>query len=153
MGFFQYKQEQFLPADLDVVWEFIAFPQNLKKITPPHMGFDIMGDPPKEMYPGMIIEYRINPFPIYRTVWVTEITQIREKEFFIDEQRVGPYKLWHHQHTVEKVDGGTLMKDIVSYQPPFGFLGTIANSIIVRRKIESIFAYRTQALEKIFPGK
>ncbi len=151
MAFYQFKQEQFISATIDEVWDFISSPANLKAITPDYMGFDITsGDLPEKMYEGMIISYKVAPLSGIKTTWVTEITHIRNKEYFVDEQRVGPYALWHHQHFIEPKDNGVLMKDIVSYAPPFGFLGAIANILIIRKKLKEIFDYRTVAIEKRF---
>ena len=151
MAFFQLQQEQKIPASLDVVWDFIRSPKNLKEITPDYMGFDITTpDLPNEMYPGMIISYQVRPLLNIPTTWVTEITQVRDKQFFIDEQRVGPYKLWHHQHFVEEVPGGVLMKDIVTYEPPFGMIGALANKFLIRNKLNEIFEYRRKAVIEKF---
>lgn len=151
MAFYQYKQEQKVNASLEEVWDFISSPANLKEITPDYMGFDITStDTPKKMYPGMIITYIVKPIFGIKTPWMTEITQVKDLEFFIDEQRVGPYKLWHHQHFIEKIEGGVLMKDIVTYSPPFGFLGAIANKLLIRKKLDEIFNYRTYAVNKKF---
>jgi ligand-binding SRPBCC domain-containing protein len=112
------------------------------------MGFDITSkDSPDKMYPGLIITYKVSPLLGIKTNWMTEITQVQNKKFFIDEQRVGPYKLWHHQHFVEEIEGGVLMRDIVTYQPPFGILGAIMNSLVIRKKLKEIFDYRFKALE------
>lgn len=147
MAFYQFKQEQKVNASLSEVWEFISSPGNLKEITPDYMGFDITSeDVPDKMYPGLIITYNVKPLLGIKTPWMTEITQVKENEFFIDEQRVGPYKIWHHQHFIEPIDGGVLMKDIVTYAPPFGFLGAIANSLFIRKKLQEIFDYRSKAL-------
>jgi len=151
MAFYQYKQEQKVNASLEEVWDFISTPANLKEITPDYMGFDITSkDTPKKMYPGMIITYIVKPVFGIKTPWMTEITQVKDKEFFIDEQRVGPYKLWHHQHFIEKIEGGVLMRDIVTYSPPFGFLGAIANKLLIRKKLDEIFDYRTMAVDRKF---
>ena len=151
MAFYQYKQEQKVNASLEEVWDFISSPANLKEITPDYMGFDITStDTPKKMYPGMIITYLVKPIFGIKTPWMTEITQVKDLEFFIDEQRVGPYKLWHHQHFIEKIEGGVLMKDIVTYSPPFGFLGAIANKLLIKKKLDEIFNYRTYAVNKKF---
>jgi ligand-binding SRPBCC domain-containing protein len=140
-----------IPADLETVWDFISSPKNLKEITPDYMGFDITSnDLPAKMYPGMIISYRVSPLLGIKTTWVTEITHVQEHAFFVDEQRVGPYAMWHHQHHIKPHNDGTYMLDIVSYQPPFGFLGTIANEIIIKHKLKEIFDYRTQAFNKRF---
>jgi ligand-binding SRPBCC domain-containing protein len=102
------------------------------------------------MYDGMIISYQVSPLFGIKTTWVTEITHVRDRNYFVDEQRVGPYSLWHHQHHIEEIEGGVLMKDIVSYEPPFGFLGAIANTLIIENKLNEIFNYRTLALERKF---
>jgi ligand-binding SRPBCC domain-containing protein len=102
------------------------------------------------MYPGMIISYKVSPVLGIKMTWVTEITQVIEKEYFVDEQRVGPYSVWHHEHKIEAIEGGVLMTDIVSYKPPFGFLGSIANSILIKKQLKEIFDFRTVAMEKMF---
>ncbi|WP_374957468.1 hypothetical protein [Gilvibacter sp.] len=151
MGFYQFKRSQKIPATIDEVWDFISSPANLKEITPDYMGFDITSeDLPEKMYPGMIISYIVKPLLGIPTTWVTEITKVTDKAYFIDEQRVGPYKLWHHQHFIEPIAGGVLMRDIVSYQPPFGILGSIMNSLVIRKKLKEIFDYRVQAVNKRF---
>ncbi len=151
MAFYQYKQEQKVKASMEEVWDFISSPANLKEITPDYMGFDITStDIPEKMYPGMIITYIVKPVLGIKTPWMTEITQVKELDFFIDEQRVGPYKLWHHQHFIEPIEGGVLMKDIVTYAPPFGFLGAIANKLMIRKKLQEIFDYRTKAVNEKF---
>jgi len=152
MAFYQLKKKQFVPATINEVWDFISSPKNLKKITPDYMGFDIISDNlPDKMYPGMIISYKVRPLFRIPMTWVTEITQVADKKYFIDEQRVGPYSFWHHQHFIEPHQNGVLMSDIVSYKPPLGFLGSIANALFIRRQLEGIFAYREEALKKRFP--
>lgn len=151
MAFYQLLKEQKVNCNIDEIWDFISSPVNLKEITPDYMGFDIISkDLPKKMYEGMIISYKVSPLFGIKTTWVTEITHIRDKQYFVDEQRVGPYKIWHHQHIIEPIDGGVLMKDIVSYQPPFGFLGAIVNTLIIKSKLKEIFDYRTKAVEAKF---
>ena len=150
-GFYQLHTTQKIPANIDQVWDFISSPANLKKITPEYMGFNITSKLLSEkMYPGMIIRYKVSPVLGIKMTWVTEITQVKEKEYFVDEQRVGPYAMWHHEHKLEPVEGGVLMTDIVSYKPPFGFLGSIANSILIKKQLKQIFDFRTVAVEKIF---
>ena len=147
----QLKTEQFLKADLEKVWSFVSSPRNLKLITPPYMGFNITStDLPEKMYAGMIITYKVSPILSIPTTWVTEITHVSEKKFFIDEQRVGPYTMWHHQHFFKEHKNGVLMNDIITYKAPFGPLGVIANSLFIRKKLESIFNYRYKTLNKIF---
>jgi ligand-binding SRPBCC domain-containing protein len=152
MAFYQLIKKQFIPASIDEVWDFISSPNNLKEITPKHMGFDIISENlPDKMYPGMIISYKVRPLLGIPMTWVTEITQVEEKKYFVDEQRIGPYSMWHHEHFIEQKDNGMLMKDIVTYKPPFGFLGRIANAFFIRKQLEGIFAYREVALKKRFP--
>lgn len=151
MGFYQLKQTQKIKGTIDEVWNFIASPANLKKITQDYMGFDITSeDLPEKMYPGVIICYKVSPLLGIKINWLTEITQVDEKRFFIDEQRVGPYKIWHHQHHIEPIEGGVLTTDIVTYQPPMGFLGSIANTLIIKNKLNEIFDYRRNVLNEIF---
>lgn len=151
MAFYQLNKKQFIPATPDEVWDFISNPGNLQLITPDYMGFVITSaDPPEKMYPGMIITYTVKPLMGIKMKWVTEITHIEEKRYFVDEQRDGPYSMWHHQHIIEPAEGGVMMRDIVSYKPPMGFLGAIANSLVIRRQLEDIFNYREKILEKRF---
>jgi ligand-binding SRPBCC domain-containing protein len=151
MGFYQLHKTQKIPATINEVWDFISSPANLKKITPEYMGFNITSKLLSEkMYPGMIISYKVSPVLGIKMTWVTEITQVKEKEYFVDEQRVGPYSMWHHEHKIEPIDGGVLMTDIVSYKPPFGILGSIANSILIKKQLKEIFDYRTVAMERMF---
>lgn len=151
MGFYQFKKTQEINASLEEVWKFISDPANLKKITPDYMGFDIISnDVPSEMYAGMIISYEVSPLFGIKTTWVTEITHLKENSYFVDEQRVGPYKIWHHQHRIQPMEKGTLMTDIVSYQPPLGLLGSVANTLIIKGKLNEIFDYRTKTLDEIF---
>jgi ligand-binding SRPBCC domain-containing protein len=151
MAFFQLNKKLIIHASLEKVWEFISNPHNLKVITPEYMGFDITTENlPGKIYPGMIISYKVKPLLGINMIWVTEITHMVEKKFFVDEQRIGPYTMWHHQHHIAPVRHGVLMTDIVSYRPPMGFLGRIANSLIIRRQLENIFDYRKKALEAIF---
>lgn len=151
MGFYQLYKTQKIPATIEQVWDFISTPANLKKITPEYMGFNItsklMGE---KMYPGMIISYKVSPVFGIKMTWVTEITHVKEKEYFVDEQRIGPYRMWHHEHKIEPIEGGVLMTDIVSYKPPLGILGSIANAILIKKQLQEIFDYRTIAMEKIF---
>jgi ligand-binding SRPBCC domain-containing protein len=149
--YYQLHQTQKIPASMEVVWDFMSSPENLKRITPPYMGFDVISNSnSKKMYAGMIITYVVRPVLNIPTNWVTEITHVKEGEFFVDEQRMGPYTLWHHQHKIEPIEGGVLMTDIVTYIPPFGFIGAIANKLFIRNKLKEIFSFRTKAVEDIF---
>ncbi len=151
MAFYQFKFTQHINASLDDVWAFISDPANLKEITPPTLGFEVTSDDKCEkMYAGMIITYFVRPLLGIKMRWVTEITQVKDKEYFVDEQRLGPYTMWHHQHHLTPVADGVLMEDIVSYIPPFGFIGAIANKLIIRSKLEEIFEYRRKIIEDRF---
>lgn len=152
MGFYQFKKKLFIQSTIEEVWDFISSPENLKEITPDYMGFvNTTKNLPGKMYPGMIISYKINPFSWFQVTWVTEITQVIDKKFFIDEQRIGPYSFWHHQHFIEEYNGGVIMTDIVSYKPPFGILGNILNTLFIRKKLEAIFNFRSEAICKRYP--
>ncbi len=151
MAFYQFTATQKIPASVEQVWDFISSPKNLKEITPAYMGFEITGaNLPEKMYPGMIISYKVSPLMGIKMTWVTEITHVEKHRYFVDEQRMGPYAMWHHQHKVEAIEGGVLMTDIVSYQPPLGFLGVIANALFIRGKLKEIFDFRTVAVDKMF---
>ena len=150
MAFYQFKRHQRLKASKEDVWDFISSPANLKEITPDHMGFDITSDPIDKMYPGAIISYKVSPLAGLKMTWVTEISHVEEGKYFVDEQRIGPYAMWHHEHHIKEIAGGVLMTDIVSYQPPFGFLGAIANAMFIDSKLNEIFEYRKHAMEKRF---
>ncbi len=115
------------------------------------MGFDITSrNLPVKMHPGMIIGYRVSPMFGIKMTWVSEITHVSEKEFFVDEQRIGPYRIWHHQHRIEALDKGVLMTDLITYQPPMGIFGKVANSLFIRKKLVEIFEYRKKVLIQIF---
>jgi len=140
-----------IPATIDRVWDFISSPQNLTHITPEYMGFDITTkNLPEKVYAGMIISYIVKPLLGIRMRWVTEITHVSELKYFVDEQRFGPYAMWHHQHIIEAIEGGVLMTDIVDYQPPMGFMGAIANQLFIKKQLNEIFTFRTKKLEEHF---
>ena len=151
MAFYQFHREQIINTSIDELWDFISSPQNLKKITPEYMGFEIRSkNLSDKIYEGMMISYIVRPVFGIKTNWVTEITHIKDKNYFVDEQRIGPYSLWHHQHIIEQKGENVFMKDIVSYKPPFGLLGNIANKLIIQNKLNEIFEYRSKILERIF---
>ncbi|MGE0637410.1 MAG: SRPBCC family protein [Bacteroidia bacterium] len=151
MAFYQFTATQKIPASVEQVWDFISSPKNLKEITPTYMGFEITSpNLPEKMYPGMIISYKVSPLLGIKMTWVTEITHVEKHRYFVDEQRMGPYAMWHHQHKIEAIEGGVLMTDVVSYQPPFGVLGVIANMLFIKSKLKEIFDFRTVAVEKKF---
>jgi len=148
----RFEFTQFVPATLDVVWDFFSSPANLSKITPPEMGFIITSPLLPEMYPGMFIMYKVSPVAGIKLNWVTEITHVRHKRFFVDEQRRGPYSIWHHEHHFREVEGGVEMCDILHYHVPFGFLGALADLLFVRNKVKSIFSYREKRILELFPS-
>ena len=144
------KQSQTLPVDREVLWEFISVPQNLNKITPPDMAFEIIGEPPEKTYAGLLLEYRVKVPLLGWSTWLTEIKYVQEGVSFMDEQRVGPYKLWLHTHKLEDVEGGTRMTDDIRYLVPFGPIGLLANALFVGRTLRRIFDYRRVKMEEIF---
>ncbi|MGW9686062.1 SRPBCC family protein [Flagellimonas sp. 2504JD1-5] len=150
MRFYQLQASQTLPISKQKAWDFLKDPKNLKEITPDHMGFHILSNVDRPMYPGQIIQYKVNPFPGYSTKWVTEITHMQEGSFFVDEQRFGPYSLWHHKHFIEEIEEGVRMEDIIDYKLPFGYLGRIAHPILVKKQLTRIFQYREQKLATLF---
>lgn len=151
MGVYQFKREQQFNQSTEELWNFICDPKNLKRITPAYMGFDITSKTvPDTMYPGLIISYRVSPLLGIKTKWVTEISQVDQGRYFVDEQRIGPYKLWHHQHHLIPNENGTLMVDIVTYSPPLGFLGGLANVLFIKKRLNQIFEFRRIALDQIF---
>jgi len=149
-GIYTLTVNQVLPAPIEVVWDFFSCPENLNKLTPKNLGFQITSSPVKEMYPGQIITYKIGIFPLIKSNWVTEITFVKNNSYFIDEQRFGPYKMWHHEHHFRTVDGGTEMADKVTFALPFGLMGHLAYYLFVKRKLKSIFNFRYQTIQQIF---
>ncbi len=146
-----FTAEQFLPISIDKAWDFFSSPKNLAKITPPSMDFRILTDlNENDIYEGMLIDYRVKPLLGIPVKWQTRIFDVKHKASFTDEQLKGPYKLWRHTHTFIPQENGVLMKDIVRYQLPLGWLGRLAEKLIVRDKIKSIFHYRTRVLNQIF---
>ena len=147
------KQEQFLPISIDQAWNFFATPSNLNEVTPNDMVFEITSDLPAKMYEGLIITYRIRPMLNIAVNWVTEITHIKEKEYFVDEQRQGPYNIWHHEHHFKAVDGGVLMTDLLYYDIGKSVFGWIAGKLFVYKKVRNIFEFRRKTLETYFAHK
>lgn len=142
---------QFVPAGMEVVWDFFSSPSNLSRITPPGMGFQITSSVQKEMYPGMFISYKVSPISGLKLNWLTEITQVNKYNFFIDEQRMGPYRIWHHEHHFREVDGGVEMRDILYYSVPFGIFGRLADRVFVNNKVKQIFSFRKEKILELFP--
>ncbi|HOX82290.1 MAG TPA: SRPBCC family protein [Chryseolinea sp.] len=145
------KRTQFLPITLSEAWDFFSTPKNLSKITPEEMGFEILyisGD--EKMYEGQIIRYDVRILPLIKVHWVTEIKHVSEYHYFVDEQRFGPYALWHHQHSFKEVNGGVEMTDEVNYAIPLGLIGRLVGWLFVVRKVNAIFDYRFTILESYF---
>lgn len=149
-GIYTLEASQILGISLTEAWNFFSSPENLSKITPGHMGFRITSGVPTKMYPGQIITYKVVPFPGFKTNWVTEITHVAEGRFFVDEQRFGPYRMWHHEHRFEEIEGGVLMTDRVSYKLPFGIFGRLAHILFVKNQLKQIFIHRENILEQLF---
>lgn len=147
---YRFEFTQLIPESLDVVWDFFSSPSNLSRITPPKMGFLITSPEHTEMYAGMFITYKVRPAAGIKLNWVTEITQISNRKYFIDEQRRGPFSIWHHEHHFREVSGGIEMHDILYYAVPFGILGKLANMLFVKKKVEYIFIYREKQIEELF---
>lgn len=147
---YQLRTSQKVPASKKKVWEFISSPKNLAKITPAYMSFKIHEPVPETIYPGLMIHYTVKPVLGIPLQWVTEITHVKEEDYFVDEQRIGPYKMWHHEHHLKETPNGILMEDIVSYTPPFKWLGQLANGLFIEKQLASIFNYRKNAIEKEF---
>ncbi len=145
------KTVQKIPVNMNIAWDFFSRPANLKDITPKNLGFNIISKHHGEaMYPGQIIEYKVSPLlgiPLY---WMTEITHVQDKKYFVDEQRFGPYSMWHHQHHFKAIEGGVEMTDIVHYKLPLWLLGDIANTIMVKAQLQKIFGFRVTAVEEKF---
>lgn len=157
-GIYQLYTEQLIPKSLEEVWAFFSNPSNLDELTPKNMAFEVTSEPTTEMFAGQIITYKIEVFPNIKSPWVTEITHVKTpqeigntKGFFVDEQRFGPYAMWHHEHHFEKIsENETKMIDRVSYKLPLGFLGCLFAGKLVKSKVQKIFAYRFQKIEGKF---
>jgi len=148
---YRLQYEQVLNTSLEDAWTFFSRADNLEKITPAYMRFDITSPVTrKPVYAGQIITYIIRPVLGIPLRWMTEITHVSEGSYFVDEQRYGPYGMWHHQHHFERVPGGVKMTDIVHYSMPLGFLGRFAHALFVQRQLRGIFAFRKEAVERLF---
>ena len=149
-GIYTLEVEQKLPISQFEAWNFFSNPGNLSEITPTEMEFKITSGKPDRMYAGQIISYQINLLPGFKSSWITEITQVKDLEYFIDEQRFGPYKMWHHEHRFTELESGILMHDKVSYKIPFGLIGRMVHALFIKRKLIGIFSYRINKLDAIF---
>lgn len=139
---------QFLPMTMAEAWDFFSSPANLDKITPKEMNFVVTSILPDKVYPGLIISYKVSPVLGIPLSWVTEITHVNEPFFFVDEQRTGPYSIWHHEHHFKAVNGGVMMTDKLFYKVPFGILGNLLDGLFIHNKVKGIFEYRKTILDK-----
>lgn len=152
MKAFHLKFSQRIPISVTEAWDFFSSPMNLARITPKEMAFTVTSglQPDEKMYSGMIITYKVSPVAGIKLNWMTEITQVVDHQYFIDEQRFGPYKFWHHQHHFKSIPGGVEMNDILTYGLPMGIFGNIANSVFVANKLQEIFNYRSKKVVELF---
>ena len=150
MKIYRLETIQNLPISKSHAWDFLSNPKNLKRITPDYMGFKIINGTADKMYAGQIIQYMVTPVMGIPTKWVTEITHVDDGNYFVDEQRFGPYSLWHHKHFIKAIKNGVEMKDIIDYKIPLGIIGRIAQPIVVAPKLKEIFEYRKNALIELF---
>ena len=153
MKIYTLKTQLQVNTSLENCWTFFSSPENLQKITPESMGFQITNFDKKPMYAGQIIQYKVSPLFGIKLKWVTEITVVEKNKHFIDNQIFGPYTLWHHKHFFEENDNGVLMTDLVHYALPLGILGRLMNFLIVKKQLKTIFDYRTQKINELFPLK
>ena len=150
-GIYTLTSEQILPISLEKAWDFFTIPTNLDKITPKEMDFKITNNPPSKTYKGQIITYKIGILPLIKSNWITEITHLEDHQFFVDEQRFGPYAMWHHEHHFEQIEAGKVkMTDIVNFKMPFGIFGDLFGGALVKNKVRFIFESRFTILEKYF---
>ena len=150
MKIYRLETIQNLPITQTEAWDFLSNPKNLKRITPDYMGFKIVSGASERMFAGQIIQYVVTPVLGIPTTWVTEITHVEEGNYFVDEQRFGPYALWHHKHFIKPIKNGVEMTDIIDYKIPFGVFGRMAHPIVVAPKLKEIFEYREKALIELF---
>ena len=146
-----FESSQIIYASMERAWDFFSDPRNLAKITPPELDFKILTALPARVYPGMMIQYRVRPLLGIPVQWVTEITHVEPGKFFVDEQRIGPYRIWHHEHHFRQLDADRIeMRDRVTYVLPFSPLGDLAHPFLVKPQLTKIFAYREKAVDKLF---
>ena len=147
---YRLHRQQVVPAGLGEVWDYFATPKNLDELTPSDMRFQIVSGGEKPMYQGQLIEYRVQILPRVVSPWLTEIAHLKEKACFVDEQRLGPYKFWYHEHHFKPIHGGTRISDRVTYQMPFGSLGDFIHTLWVGPRLKSIFDYRWNKIQALF---
>ena len=147
---YQHTSNQNLNISIDEAWKFLSNPKNLKDITPPYMGFNIISGDNQKMFQGQIIQYILTPIFGIPFRWVTEITHVNEGIYFVDEQRFGPFVFWHHKHFIEETETGVLMRDIVDYKLPLGILGKLAHVLFIKSRVDQIFEFRRKKLDFLF---
>jgi len=150
MKIYTLHSKQNLPITIDEAWDLLSDPKNLKTITPDYMGFHILSGADRPMFPGQIIQYIVTPILGIKTKWITEITHVVKHKYFVDEQRFGPYALWHHKHFIKEIPGGIEMEDIVDYKVPMGFLGQLIHPFLIKPKLNEIFEYRKKKLIELY---
>ncbi|RYE02195.1 MAG: hypothetical protein EOP50_00605 [Sphingobacteriales bacterium] len=144
------KQLQRMPVSLEAAWEFFSHPKNLAAITPPHLNLKFTNELfREEAYAGQVITYKVRPLLGIPLFWMTEITHVQKPHFFVDEQRKGPYALWHHEHHFREVEGGVEMTDIIHYALPFGPLGSLGLPL-VKKQLNELFAYRREKITQLW---
>ncbi len=150
MKIYTLHAKQNLPISVEEAWEFLSNPKNLKTLTPDYMGFKTLSGDDREMFAGQIIQYIVTPVFGIPMKWVTEITHVQDKKYFVDEQRFGPYDLWHHKHFLKEIPGGVEMEDIVDYKVPVGIIGQLVHPFLVKPKLNEIFEFRRKKLIELF---
>jgi len=154
MAVHSFKTVQVIPITIEEAWDFFSSPSNLQSLTPSNIKFRIISrHHGLKMYAGQIIEYKVKPLLNIPFYWMTEITHVQEETLFIDEQRFGPFSMWHHQHHFKKVDGAVEMTDIVYYKIPGWWLGDIVNKIYVKKEVRKVFDYRGRRIKELFGNK
>jgi ligand-binding SRPBCC domain-containing protein len=150
---FTLERETFVAAPRSQVFAFFSDPQNLARITPPSLGFEIVEAPSRPLRAGDRIHYRIRLLGLLRVPWISKITAWREGTYFVDEQERGPYRSWRHEHALHAAGRGVLMIDRVEYDLPLGTVGRLFGERWVRRNLREIFDYRAHAIREIFPDR
>ena len=149
-GIYFLKTSQFVAAPIEEVWDFFSKPSNLETITPDNLNFSIRSEPSDVMRDGDIISYKIKIFPLIKSSWLTEIKHVEHQHAFVDEQRIGPYKIWHHRHTIEAIEGGTLMTDEIHFLPPFPKVSGFLVNLLIKPKLIEIFSHRKLVVDQLF---
>ena len=150
MKIYTLQKTQKLPISVDEAWTFLCNPANLSKLTPPKMNMKIISMEDRPIYAGQVLQYSVTPLPGFKTKWVSEITQFKDRDYFVDVQLYGPYSFWHHKHFIRAIEGGVEMEDLIHYKVPLGWLGQLVQPIIVKPKLEDVFNFRKTQLEAIF---